>query len=259
MMKTFSHQGFRYVSLFGVLAAALSGGCAPPPAAPQTTITQSASTSVVSARTLFYDPFNAVKGEWQQVSGIWETRTDTGYLMQKSDDPRQLNAIRYLQTPRIADATIETSVRINPTRPPQFLNGADPADADLMKALRYTMGAGIIFRMKDSRNYYMFRLAGEEGAVVGKMVDGEWFDLCNPRVRDFLTGSRIGFRADNWYRLRVDVEGQQITAYIDDEPVCRVTDKTFILGSAGVVTFKTPADFDYFKMTNNKETEIRTQ
>jgi hypothetical protein len=213
--------------------------------------------AAVSPKVLFYDPFSSVKSEWQQASGVWDTQTQSGYLVQKSDDPRQLNAIKYVQSPRIIDATLETSVRINPNRP-LSMNPADPGDAELIKTLRYTMGAGLVFRMKDPQNYYMFRLAGEEGAVVGKMINGKWEDLCNPRVRDFLDGSRIGFRADNWYRLRVDVYGSKITAYINDEPVCSVSDSTFDIGMTGLVTFKAPADFDYLKITN-KESEIRTQ
>lgn len=221
---------------------------------------QAAPTAVASAKTLFYDNFTSVKGEWQQVSGIWETLTGgDGLLVQKSDDPRQLNAIRYVETPRTADATIETSVRVKPNRPVALTDSEQ--DRDLMRNIRYIVGAGIIFRMKDQRNFYMFRLAGEEGAVLGRMVDGVWNekDLCNPRVRDFLDGSRIGFRSDNWYRLKVEAYGNRITTYIDDEPVCSVTDDTFSLGNFGLVTFKTAADFDNIKVTNRQETEIKTQ
>ena len=215
-------------------------------------------TTVASAKTIFYDNFTSVKGEWQQVSGIWETYTaGDGTLAQKSDDPRALNAIRYVQTPRIADATLETSLRVSPTRP-VALTDSDQ-DRELMRNIRFIIGAGLIFRMKDPKNYYMFRLAGEEGAVLGKMVDGVWTDIDNPRVRDFLQGSRIGFRSDNWYRLKVEVYGNRIVCSINDEPIINKTDNTFESGNFGVVTFKTAADFDYVKVTNRNESEVRTQ
>ncbi len=198
------------------------------------------------ANTIFYDNFDFTKGEWQQVSGIWETRD--GFMMQKTDDPRQLNAIRYIQSPRISDATIETQLRVKPSRPMTLTNS--PQDQELLRSIRYIIGAGIVFRMTDPSNYYMFRLAGEEGAVLGRMRDGAWNeqDLCNPRVRDFLTGSRLGFRPDNWYRLKVDCYANRITVYINDEPVCSVTDDTYAVGQVGLVTFKTAADFDHIKI-----------
>jgi hypothetical protein len=196
---------------------------------------------------IFSDTFDTVKGEWQQVSGVWETRD--GFLVQKSDDPRHLNSLRFILTPRSSDATIETSVRISPDRPAVLTNSE--ADAELLRNIRFVIGAGIVFRMQDAQNFYMFRLAGEEGAVLGRMVGGQWNekDLCNPRVRDFLTGARIGFRADNWYRLKVEAYGNRITAYVNDEPVCSVTDDSFALGQTGLATFKTAADFDHITVS----------
>lgn len=209
-------------------------------------------------KTIFYDNFTSAKGEWQQVAGIWETyTTGDGIMSQKTDDPRQLNAIRYVQTPRIADGTLETYVRVAPSRPATLTDSEQ--DRELMRNIRYIVGAGLVFRMKDPKNYYMFRLAGEEGAVLGKMVDGVWTDLDNPRVVNILQGSRIGFRADNWYRLKVEVYGNRIVCSINDEPVVNKTDDTFTSGNFGLVTFKTAADFDYIKVTNRNETEINTR
>jgi len=193
---------------------------------------------------LFYDEFEDVKSEWQQIGGVWNTVD--GKLIQRTDDPRQLNTIQFVQTPRIADATIETVVAISPDRPSQWTDSA--ADQELARNIRYIIGAGIVFRMKDADNYYMFRLAGEEGAVLGKMVDGQWIDIQNPRVRDFLQGDRIGFYQDNEYRLKVEVGGSRIVCYINDEPVISANDDTFSIGHFGLVTFKTAAEFDYIKV-----------
>jgi len=196
----------------------------------------------VSGQVVFTDSFDTVKGEWQQASGVWETAG--GMLVQKSDDPRQMNSLRFIQSPRSGDVTIETSVRIRLDQPANLTNSA--ADEELKRSWRFIIGAGIVFRMQDAQNYYMFRLAGEEGAVLGRMVGGQWNekDLCNPRVRDFLTGARIGFRPDNWYRLKVEAYGSRITTYINDEPVCTVSDSTFSIGQTGLATFRTAAEFD---------------
>ncbi len=241
-MKKTNRATARCSYLLIVLAAALLlPGCA-------SADPEQAPPAVDTARNvIFYDNFDYAKGEWQQVSGYWETLD--GHLIQKTDDPRQLNAIRYILTPRIADATIETEVRIRPDRPEQWTSSA--ADEELARNIRYIIGAGIVFRMQNPDNYYMFRLAGEEGAVLGRMIDGQWNgqDLCNPRVRDFLEGSRIGFRADNWYRLKVEAYANRLTVYINDEPVCSAVDSTYAIGGVGLVTFKTAADFDYIKVT----------
>lgn len=245
------------ISIAAVSATLLLGAsCGGPQAvvaapAPQTSNISS------SHMTLFYDAFDSVKSEWQQSGGIWERKTLEGFLAQKSDDPKFLNALYYVQTPKVLDGTVETLVRISYVRP-TTIDPNSAADQELIRALRYTMGAGLIFRMKDPQNYYMFRLAGEEGVVLGRMVHGEWNDICNARVREFLEGTRIGFRPDNWYRLKVDMYGPAITAYINDEPVCRYTDPSQDIGQVGVVTFKAPADFDYFRVTNH-DSESRSQ
>jgi len=51
--------------------------------------------------TLFYDDFDDVKPEWQQAGGVWDI--NDGWLIQRTDDPRQLNAIKFIQTPRVSD------------------------------------------------------------------------------------------------------------------------------------------------------------
>jgi hypothetical protein len=253
-----------------VLGLAVVAGCASSPAPPrqapaapapqqQPVVVQQAPAPVPELRfkMIFADEFDTVRSEWQQVSGYWETAA--GFLVQKTDDPRQVNAIRYILSPRVADATIETLVRINPTRPVAMTNS--PQDAELMRNVRYIIGAGVVFRMKDPGNFYLFRLAGEEGAVLGRMQNGVWNekDLCNPRVRDFLQGNRIGFSATNWYKLKVEAYGGEITVSIDDEPVCRATDNTFMIGQVGLSTFKTAADFDYIRIYNRNEPEIKAR
>lgn len=196
------------------------------------------------SKTTFFDSFADVKPEWQQFSGIWEVFD--GWLVQRTDAAKASNAIRYVQKPRIADAVLETDVRVKPYRPAQWTDSAE--DKELARSIRSVIGAGLVFRMKDRENFYMFRLAGEEGAVLGKMVDGVWTDLKNPRVRDFLQGERIGFRPDNTYRLRVECYGTSIKCFINDEPVCTAQDSSFDIGHFGLVTFKTGAEFDFIKV-----------
>ncbi len=193
---------------------------------------------------IFRDAFDKPKSEWQQEGGSWETAG--GVARQTSDDPESLNAIWYIRTPRISDATIETEVRVHPYQPAQLTDSDE--DRQLGYNIRYILGAGLVFRMKDPQNYYMFRLAGEEGAVLGRMEDGEWKDFANPRAVEFLDGQRLKFD-DVTYRLKVKVDGSRIVGFINDEPVATVSDWSFPIGHVGLVTFKTAAEFDYIKIT----------
>jgi hypothetical protein len=204
-------------------------------------------------KTLFYDNFDTRKNEWQQVRGIWKL-DDKGFFLQCSADPRHINSIVYVDYPQAADGTIETFVRINPDLPAVLTDS--PQDRELLRSVRYIAGAGIIFRYKDQDNFYMFRLAGEEGAVLGKMVDGVWVDLVNPRSADFLP-ERVKFSGSNWYRLKVEAYGSQLVCSIDDSVVATKTDTTFDLGRFGLCTFQAKADFDYIKVVDKTESESK--
>jgi hypothetical protein len=220
----------------------------PPPATPVTEF---------GPKTIFYDNFNGHKNEWQQGAGIWQW-TSEGFLIQRTADPRALNTLVYVQNPQISDATIETYVRIQAEHP-AYMDLSTERDRAMVNDLRFIIGAGIIFRMRDPQNYYMFRLAGEEGAVLGKMVNGEWIDIDNPRTVNMLQGKRIQFGGSNLYRLKVEVYGNRIVCYIQDVPVISKTDETFGLGYFGLTTFKTNADFDYIKVYNKQESEVKGQ
>lgn len=207
--------------------------------------------STASPKTIFYDNFDYRKNEWQQIRGNWKV-SDTGFFLQRSADPRGINSIIYVDHPQASDASIETFVRIIPDLPNTITN--NPQDQEMVKNVRYYIGAGIVFRMKDEKNFYMFRLAGEEGAVLGRMVDNEWFDMENPRSADYLR-ERVKFSEHNWYRLKVEVYGDRITCYINDSVVTSKTDSTFNVGKFGLCTFKTKADFDYIKVYDKTSIE----
>jgi hypothetical protein len=188
---------------------------------------------------LFFDEFERQKPTWRYLTGDWGI--SSGLLRQKSAERQTIyNAIAIVDSLRVSDVTIETRVRAKPYE-------SDPADSeDRGHYIRFIIGGGILFRYKDPDNYYMFRLAGEEGAVLGKMVGGEYYDIQNPRVRDFLEG-RIGFAEQDRYVLRVEAYGDRITCFIDGQAVCSVVDSTFSIGQVGLLTFMAAADFDYFR------------
>ena len=210
----------------------------------------------VSAQTIFFDDFSqasqsTTRNMWLsngKAHWVWQGKTSAspgctdGCLKQNSEADRALNAIMYISTPQITDATIETKTRIK-----YDLSIGNTSEE--LKKLRYFIGTGIVFRLVDQNNFYMFRLAGEEGCVLGKMVDNQWIDLANPRRLTFLEGGRI--RPNNWYTLKVRVLGNNIQCFINNSPVINVTDHdaNFSVGHFGLATFKCFGDFEYINVT----------
>ena len=181
------------------------------------------------------------KGAWVVQKRMSELQgCDVGCLRQNSEDPRALNVIASVKAPQFSDGTIETHVRLA-----YDLSVAETPER--LKDLKSFIGSGIVFRMVDENNYYMFRLAGEEGAVLGKMVNGQWIDLGNPRRVDFLEAGRI--RPNTWYTLKVVAHGGNIQCFIDNNPIVSLNDPSFSVGRFGLSTFKTASDFEYISVT----------
>lgn len=182
---------------------------------------------------------------------IWQGQTSEepgcvdGCLKQNNEYADAGNVIMYVQTPQFSNGTIETKTRMS------FDQSIAPAPKEL-NTLRYYIGPGIVFRLRDINNYYMFRLAGEEGCVLGKMVNGQWFDLANPRRMNFLEGGRI--KPNYWYALKVKVISNNIQCFINDSPVINYTDDgskggpPVTVGHLGLATFKCFADFEYINV-----------
>lgn len=145
-------------------------------------------TVCLSGFTVFYDNFDFRKNEWQQIRGNW--RFYNGFLVQNSADPRHINSIIFVDHPQVADFSIETFVRVQPDLP-QYVTGSIQ-DQRLLNDVRYIIGAGIIFRMLDQNNFYMFRLAGEEGQCwVSWLTENGW--ILPIRGRPITSGSGSGF------------------------------------------------------------------
>ncbi|MBF0566763.1 MAG: hypothetical protein HQK89_16175 [Nitrospirae bacterium] len=248
----------------GLLMMLSSAACAPPAVDTTNNINSGSAIAVApvvvppvvvtapatDSKTIYYDTFNPDVGELRNLwvnngkgHWIWQRQTsaspgcEDGCLKQTSDDPRALNTLVYVRTPQMDDGVIETKVRMS----------YDASMYVSQKDYMLFVGTGIVFRLVDENNYYMFRLAGEEGVVLGKMVNGTWYDIANPRRVDFLEGGRI--RTSVWYSLKVAVHGSRIKCYINDNPVINTNDSTFSVGKFGLTTFKTMADFEYLKVT----------
>lgn len=192
-----------------------------------------------SEHVLLADDFNQYNPQWRTVRGQWAVQD--GSAIQVRDDAREQNAIMYFDPLIVADAEVATAVKMSATLP-QF---PTPEDGARINELRRIAGAGLVFRYQDENNFYMFRLAGEDGAVLGKMVDGQWQDIVNPRAADF-GGALI--KMDTEYALRVRVQGRRIECWINGRAVANLEDSSFSTGRVGLVTFRTRAAFSSIRV-----------
>ena len=213
-------MGMYRVAACSVLVVLAVGACveAPPPAPPpQVVVVEGA-----EGRVIFEDDFSTYKPAWKQVRGKWALQD--GQMRQMRDDPREQNSLMYVDLVDVADVEITTRV--------ETYGGTSSV-----------AGAGLVFRLRDENNYYMFRLAGS-GVVFGKMVDGEWFDLANPRAADF----RVDGRLDSVEPLRVKIVGNRVQCWVGSDSVVNMIDETFSTGKVGLVTFKATASFGFIKI-----------
>jgi hypothetical protein len=235
MTTQLPHSQIRFLTLCAVLMVAgvsCASNSAPvlPAPVPQT-----------NEKVLLEDRFAEYRPQWRQVRGQWMVAN--GRLQQVRDDAKELNTIMFYEPLTIADAEIDTRATMV-AQLPQFQVATDDAT---MQVKRRVAGAGIVFRYQDENNFYLFRLAGEEGAVLGKVVKGEWSELANPRSENFATpgptfaGTLLRFGTE--YGLRVRVQGGRIQCWINDRAVTNLEDPTFSTGRVGLATFRTQAIF----------------
>ena len=214
----------------GLLCVSLSacGPKNPPP-------TPSAPPAPSAEKVVLFDAFQRPDPRWRQVRGQWAVTN--GKLLQVRDDARELNTVYYYDPLIVADAEITLAGATMMADLPQFMT---PADQELLRTKRQIAGAGIVFRYQDENNFYLFRTAGEDGLVLGKLVNGEWHDLANPRAADF---SGVLLKMDTPYQLRVRVIGKNIQCWIADKAVANLEDSQFSTGRVGLSTFRSKASF----------------
>jgi hypothetical protein len=103
-------------------------------------------------------------------------------------------------------------------------------------------GGGMVWRYQDSDNYYICRMNPlESNYRLYKVVAGKRVQLD--------TKEKLAVKANEWHRLKVEMEGSEIRCYLDGEKMLAAKDDTF--KTAGKVGLWSKADaqthFDQFK------------
>ena len=87
---------------------------------------------------------------------------------------------------------------------------------------------GLVFRAKDSNNYYVTRANALEANVrLYRVVDGG---------RQQFAGADLPVTSGQWHSLQATARGTALTVEWDDKPVIHATDATFASGKAGLWT-----------------------
>ena len=102
---------------------------------------------------------------------------------------------------------------------------------------------GLVFRLKDPNNYYIFRANALENNY-------RLYHVVNGRRSQF-AGAKFKVTSGEWHELRVEAVGNKVTCYYDGSKKIEATDNTF--KDAGKVGLWTKADsvthFDDLRVT----------
>lgn len=110
-------------------------------------------------------------------------------------------------------------------------------------------GYGLIFRVKDRKNFYHFEISSDGYWRAGTMTNGSWDNwddwAAHPAIK---TGNAVN-------RLKVVMKGSTFTFFVNDQQVAQKEDKTFALGDVGLFSLTlidmpgTDVSFDNVKVS----------
>lgn len=114
-----------------------------------------------------------------------------------------------------------------------LINGTEAADLDMEVAFlpisgKAELGAGVIWRAADDRNYYLLRASAvEQNIRLYRVVKG---------VQQLVESQSQTISLKNWHRLRVRAEGCELSISYDGKELLRHCDRTFQSGRIGLWT-----------------------
>jgi hypothetical protein len=85
--------------------------------------------------------------------------------------------------------------------------------------------------------------------VLGKVVDGTWYELANPRAADF---AGCAFAPTSPTGCAFEWSATRIQCWIGDKAVANLEDGSLTTGHVGLTTFRSRAVFNSLKVSRNK-------
>jgi hypothetical protein len=101
---------------------------------------------------------------------------------------------------------------------------------------------GLAVRYTDASNYYYVTLRNTNTVQLRRMLNGSFVTLAS---------ASLPVTLNRTYAVRLEAVGKWLQVFVDGKPVIRVRDASLSQGSAGILTYKTAADFDNVAVSNS--------
>ena len=106
---------------------------------------------------------------------------------------------------------------------------------------------GLVARYTNANNHYYVTLRNNNTLLLRRMVNGAFTTLATAPLTVTLNRS---------YRVRLEAIGTRLRVFIDGQLAAEASDSALSQGQAGVVTFRTRADFDNVLVSSNPLTTL---
>jgi hypothetical protein len=98
---------------------------------------------------------------------------------------------------------------------------------------------GVLTRFADENNHYYLALRSTNEVVLRKLLDGRMVEL---------DSAALTLAPEAWYRLRLEVVGEQLRGYVNNILYVQATDGSHARGISGIAGSSAAARYDYFRV-----------
>ncbi|HYH05086.1 MAG TPA: family 16 glycoside hydrolase, partial [Bacillota bacterium] len=173
----------------------------------------------VSAENLFTDSFeDGNSNGWSTSGGSWSVVTDESKVLKQSST--SATALTYTGQSAWTNYSVEARVKA------LSFNGTDRV-------------LGLCARVKSSSNYYYLCLSNANKLELRKKVSG---------ATTVLASKSCSVQTQTWYTLKLDVNGNQLQAFVNGNLELTATDSAIATGKVGFTSINTSAEFDDVKV-----------
>jgi len=106
---------------------------------------------------------------------------------------------------------------------------------------------GLVARYLDANNYYYVTLRNNNTVLLRRMLNG---------VFTTLDSASLPITLNRTYRVRLEAIGTRLKVFVDDQLLGEVSDTSIAHGQAGVMMYKTRADYDNVLVSANPRTTL---
>jgi hypothetical protein len=179
----------------------------------------------VAGQAKLKEDFEKENPKWKFLAGKWERRKSGDSMVLAQTAETQPWAVAILEDQKLGDLVV--TVKFKP------ISGKEDASG------------GIIFRVKDGKNYFLVRAnALEDNFRFYTMKDGKRNQLASAKVDPPKLGE--------WHTIRVVAKGSKIQAHLDGKLYIDHEDKTYTEGYVGLWTkADSVTEFDDLEVSGN--------